>query len=99
MLCNERMLSLDEAGAFLPGRPSKTSVWRWCRRGLNGVRLEYVRIGRRMWTSAEALERFARRLAEIDTGTVGSADLPPATESTRSVEMQRAEDILARAHI
>jgi hypothetical protein len=66
-LCGEELLSLREAAAHLPcvsgKRPSASTLWRWCRRGLYGVRLEHTRIGRNMATSREALGRFLEALA------------------------------------
>ena len=66
MLPNETKLTLVQAAKLAPGRPHASTVWRWCREGINGVRLEYVRFGRRIFTSAEALERFASALASAD---------------------------------
>lgn len=69
-LTNETGLSLSEATKQLPSlggrRLDVSTLWRWCRRGVRGVRLEYVRLGRRIITSREALARFAQRLAEVD---------------------------------
>lgn len=66
----ENLLTLTEAAKFIPPIDGKrvniSTLWRWCRRGLNGVRLEYIRIGCRIVTSAEALNRFANALAEAD---------------------------------
>ena len=78
---NEHLLTLTEATSFIPGqngkRPSVSTVWRWCRKGLNGVRLEYVRCGRKILTSREALSRFIKRLAE--------ADIPPDSSPGNSI--------------
>ncbi len=41
-------------------------MWRWCRKDLNGVFLEYARVGHRICTSAEALNRFVNALAAAD---------------------------------
>lgn len=71
------LLTLAEAAALLPGqngkRPSISTLWRWCRHGLNGVRLEYVRCGRKMLTSRQALCRFFRRLADADSNAAVSS--------------------------
>ncbi len=46
----EDVMSLTEATKVLPKvngkRPAISTLWRWCRRGLRGVHLEYVRVGR-----------------------------------------------------
>ncbi len=69
-LSNEQALSLSEAAAALPKvdgkRPHISTLWRWCREGLRGVSLDYVRIGHRIVTSREALSRFANALADVD---------------------------------
>ena len=70
-LSNETPLSLTEATKILPAlggrRLHPSSVWRWARKGVRGVRLEYARLGHRVVTTREALARFAARLAEADT--------------------------------
>jgi hypothetical protein len=70
---NERLLTLTEAAKSLPRlngkRISTTTLWRWATSGMRGVKLETRRIGRRVVTSMEALERF----------TAALADLPPDT--------------------
>ena len=56
---SETLITLTQAAQMLPGRPHVSTLWRWYRRGIRGVRLEtYVLAGRR-FTSVEALERFA----------------------------------------
>ncbi len=72
----ETPISLADAAEAVPtvgGRkPSTSTVWRWCRFGIRGVRLEYIRVGRRMATSKEALSRFMNRVAEADAVGVTS---------------------------
>lgn len=67
---HEHLLTLAEATRELPSvngkRHSAITIWRWCRKGIRGVRLEYIRIGRAMMTSREALNRFYRALAQSD---------------------------------
>lgn len=69
-LLTESTLSLSQAACELPklgGRKlHASSLWRWARKGVRGVKLEYVRLGGRILTSREALARFAQRLAEAD---------------------------------
>ena len=64
------LLSLPEAARCLPKvngrRPSLTTLWRWCRVGVRGVQLQYVRLGRRICTTRESLDRFTRALADAD---------------------------------
>ena len=69
-LNDDNLMSLDEATRYVPainGRRHATStLYRWCRRGIKGVRLEYVRIGRNIATTTEALDRFFEALAQAD---------------------------------
>ena len=70
-LNQDNLLSLREAVRFVPcingKRRAVSTLYRWCRQGIKGVRLEYVRIGRNVATTPEALERFFAALAEADS--------------------------------
>ena len=54
------------------------AIWRWCRRGVRGVHLEHVRIGGRIFTSAQALNRFANALAAADMDRLKARSAQPA---------------------
>ena len=81
---HETLLTLAQAAALLPpnrrGRPVCLScLYRWIQHGIRTssaatVRLEALRLGGRWLTSAEALERFARRLTP-------AADLLPGPQA------------------
>ena len=67
---SERVISLTEAAEHLPRRrgskkPHVATLYRWASRGLRGVQLESIPIGGTLCTSAEALQRFFERLAEL----------------------------------
>ncbi|MCE5327856.1 MAG: DUF1580 domain-containing protein [Planctomycetaceae bacterium] len=66
----ERIIDLSEAARVLPRingkKPSISTLWRWCRIGLRGVRLEYVKVGRNIATSLPALNRFFVELAKAE---------------------------------
>ncbi len=62
-------LSLSEAAKHLrvgDRTISPQSVWRYARKGVKGVRLQYRRYGRRIVTSVPALEEFSRQLTMLD---------------------------------
>ncbi len=59
----EQLRLLTKASADLPGHPHVSTVVRWWRRGVRGVRLETILIGGRRYTSREALQRFVARLS------------------------------------
>ncbi len=95
----EELLSLGDAAKSLPAiegrRPHISTLWRWCKKGVRGVRLEYVRLGHRVCTSREALSRFAQRLAEVDDkpgpGYVGSRGSRRRSINDRKRAVERAE--------
>lgn len=39
-------------------RPDKTTLYRWCLRGVAGTKLEHIRLGDRILTSSQAITRF-----------------------------------------
>lgn len=39
-------------------RPDKTTLYRWCLRGVAGTKLEHVRLGNVILTSSQAITRF-----------------------------------------
>ncbi len=61
-ILSEDVLTLHEARNELKPifgkRPDKTTLYRWCLRGIDGTKLEHVRIGGRIITSRQALTRF-----------------------------------------
>lgn len=88
-LQNEHLLTLPEVAGVLPRRNGKnihaTTIWRWTKRGRCRVRLESVRIGGTLYSSREALQRFATRLSQLD----GLDDCAPS---------QNAKQVGCRSH-
>ena len=39
-------------------RPDKTTLYRWCLKGVAGTKLEHIRLGDRILTSRQAITRF-----------------------------------------
>ena len=64
----ETLLTPDEARRQIPGRQGKQldlcTLYRWMQRGRKGVRLEYVCLSGKQYTSKEALARFFQHLTE-----------------------------------
>lgn len=62
LILSEDVLTLEQArgelAAFLGKRPDKSTVYRWCLKGVGGNKLESTRIGGRIITSKQALTRF-----------------------------------------
>jgi hypothetical protein len=59
----EQLRSLTDASRLIPSKPHPSTLWRWWKRGIRGVKLETVVIGGARYTSVEALQRFADRLS------------------------------------
>lgn len=106
----EELITLTEATRHLPKVDGKKvavcTLWRWCRQGLRGVYLEYVRVGRKICTTREALLRFFSELADLDQRI--SPDRrscppflkrPPITSRQRQRALAEADAVLERAGI
>ena len=100
-ICNmSTLIPLNEVRTVLstPDRPSLPTIWHWCLKGVQGHRLEAHRVGRRWYTTEEAVLEFGRVLAETSR-----ANLDRKHESGRifsphpkmRTEKQRARDIAA----
>jgi hypothetical protein len=108
MFIDEDVLSLAEAGASLPRRRTPATLWRWCAKGLHGVKLEHRWIGGTIVTSRQAVDRFLS-----DVTAARSEALAKATADARApdfgaepevmeppdppVPLQRAQAVLKRA--
>lgn len=88
----ESLITLGQAAAALPGRPSAATLWRWRTRGVNGRKLEAVRIGGRSYTSIEALARFCEHQG------IGNA-LTVRSPRQRKRDIERAEHELDAAGV
>jgi hypothetical protein len=95
MLQSEQVVTFAEATKLLPAvngkRVHPSSLWRWARRGIRGVRLEVRRLGGRYVTSVESLDRFGQELAELEIPGAESK-IPILRPNTRS-ERQRQRAI------
>jgi len=93
-------IGLADAAKLAPGRPSTNCLWRWCRRGViarggERVRLQHVRAGGKIFTTAPWVDEFVRRLASADEkyfnetdGRVG-AEQPSAPVAARASRRPR----------
>ena len=98
---DEELLTLVEAAKVVPKvdgrRVHVNTLWRWCRKGLRGVRLEHLHIGSRIVTSEEAIRRFLTALTEAEEPIRRRMplDLPvlrkPRTEKQKQRDIARAE--------
>jgi len=107
---NATLMTLSEASKELPKFNGKrihvSTLWRWCRKGIRGVCLEYVKVGRKVMVSPEGLNRFFTALAQADAeqtqkNAVGShrRKQRPCSHATRQRAKQEADAILKKAKI
>jgi len=68
----EQVMTLGEAAGWLERRfgrrPNVASIWRWATKGIKGVRLATIALGRRRFTTVDALERFIAETSQPDAG-------------------------------
>jgi hypothetical protein len=89
---SEQLLTLADAAKLLPDRPSVCTLWRWRTRGARGRKLESIALSGKVYTSVEALQRFA---AQQGGGSKPTLRSPAARE--RAIRTAEAE--LAKAGI
>ena len=69
-ILREQLVAVSQAKTKLPGKPSESTVRRWAKKGVVGKKsgevhkLEIAYVGSTMYTSIEAVERWAERLPE-----------------------------------
>lgn len=95
----EHPIPLSLAAREVPNRHGKRgisvpTVWRWCSRGIKGVRLETTMIGGTRMTSREAVARFFERLTAAANGSA-----PRQTPAKQKRAISQAEAELAKAGI
>lgn len=98
-IVEEKMIAVRDVPRHLPSRPNGkrihvSAVYRWSFRGLRGVVLDTVRVGGTLYTSAEALQRFAESLS---TARLDAAPPAPVPTRKRQRQVERAEREVAAA--
>lgn len=85
----EEVFPLAKALEFVPGRPNLSTLYRWCFKGVKGVRLETVCIGGTRMTSRKALERFF----QATTLAADALLVTPATTAEKATNAGRREAV------
>ncbi len=91
-LSQETIISFNEAAGRIPSyRPGRkthvATLHRWAKDGVRGVKLDSARLGGRLVTSDEALQRFSDALSQNP-----DASVPPVQSSAaRTKAVERAE--------
>ena len=102
------LVTLSQAAKLLPkvgdNHLHTSTLWRWCKKGLRGVYLEYGWMGRFIVTTPEALGRFFVALARQDAKRTVLPARPrrrmrPRTRDQRQRQIDQANAILIKARI
>ena len=101
-LNEEHLISIAEAARLRPpgrsGRPTHAStVYRWIGGGVRGIKLEAVRLGGSLYTSREAIQRFAERLSAPIASSASTGS--PVGARRRRRESEQAARMLDRLGI
>jgi hypothetical protein len=99
---DDQLLTPAQAASLRPsgrrGRPTHPStIYRWMKFGVRGVRLDSVRIGGSLYTSREAFQRFADQLT--NPIPVPSSSSVPASKRRDRLSRMRAGSLLDRLGI
>ena len=95
----QEYITLTQAAQMAPSRPSINCIWRWSRKGVlarsgERVRLQHVRIGGKLYTTAAWLSQFGQTLAEADANYFRLDSKPvvslPAAPRTRTDKQRQA---------
>jgi hypothetical protein len=97
-----QLLTLSQAARIAPGAPTPNCVWRWCRRGVMArsgrrIRLEHVRVGGKLFTSAQWLDSFGRRLAEADADYFDDGEVDSPQDPGPKLPKQKARRRVRRS--
>lgn len=94
MIQDETLIPLRDARDSIPGRPTYRTVSRWCREGVNGVRLESVLIGRDRYTSVPAIDRFRDQLVRLQNVIEPEANTVARRIRTMRIRLRELYDSL-----
>ena len=90
---NETLVEVIHAPREFPSiggrRPHKATVYRWCTRGVRGVKLETLLIGGTLCTSVEAIRRFILATSQRKAGAAEELTRTPAQRRRASERAAR----------
>lgn len=64
---NDEYIAISEVSRYIPGRPSRSTVWRWMLNGVRGHRLASVHVGGRRFVTKAAIKAWLKAINEADT--------------------------------
>ncbi|WP_417851295.1 DUF1580 domain-containing protein [Thalassoglobus sp.] len=89
-LKTETILTFREAAEHIPGSPHLSTLHRWVKYGLKGIRLESCLVGGRRVTSLEAVGRFSEAITQkVDHRTSTTMDDASASLKEVGAELDR----------
>jgi hypothetical protein len=92
-ILEDQLIAISDVSAILPRKKGvpvdETTIRRWARTGYHGIVLETIRIGATVYTSAEALQRFAEAQSRPTSATASPS---PARTSRGRSEARRLRD-------
>jgi hypothetical protein len=86
LLMGEELIPLTDARKEVPGEPAKSTLWRWQKEGVGGVRLETLCYGGRRFTSLGALRRFAERTTAAADGETTAPSTDPSEPGSERLD-------------
>jgi len=82
---DEPVMTFTEAAGWLERRfgrrPNVATIWRWATKGLRGVRLATIALGRFRYTTESALERFLTEASQVEAAQVRASSSREGTEA------------------
>jgi hypothetical protein len=96
----EPVMTLAEAAGWLERRfgrrPNVASIWRWATKGVKGVRLATISLGRFRYTTETALQQFLAGTSRGDAGRDDGATYGAGmAQTTATSKFTRAEVVAA----
>ena len=92
---HEELLTVREAAKRCPARPHVATMWRWILTGLDGVKLDSIKVGGKRLTSVESISRFIA----ATTAQASGEPLPSRSPKQRERAVEQAERELAAAGV
>ena len=99
--CDEPVMTFTEAASWCEcrfgRRPNVATIWRWAVKGVKGVRLQTISLGRYRYTTEAALERFIDQMSSATLETNATAGVSrQATPSQQDSQFMSRELAAAR---
>ena len=88
-LTDETVVEIKDAPQHYPTPVSLATTWRHALRGIDGIKLETAKVGRKRFTSVEAIGRFVEALTAADEARRAQASGDDEPSAERPPELQR----------